>query len=81
MAPQVYHPRHDDGAYAVWMDSQADVYVEELDEPDEAFDLAVEIQESEGIPFRMAYQLALQQLPGCAAFAQGWDSVAQLTMV
>ncbi len=71
----------DDGAYAVWMSSQADAYVDEMDEPDEAFDLAVEIQNAEGIPFRVAYQRALQQLPGCAAFAQGWDTAVQLTLV
>jgi len=71
-------PRQDDGAYDVWMSSQADAYVNELDEDDPIFDLAVEIQDAEIIPFKDAYRKALQQLPGCAVFAQDWDMHAWL---
>jgi hypothetical protein len=74
----VAHPRHDDGTYAVRMAAQADAYVEDLNEVDEAFDLACEIQDSEGCTFREAYRRALQQLPGCAVFAQDWDAHAWL---
>jgi hypothetical protein len=74
----VAHTRSDDGAYAVWMSSQVDAYVEELDEEDPVFDLAVEIQDAEGGTFKEAYRKALQQLPGCAVFAQDWDAHAWL---
>jgi hypothetical protein len=70
----VAHLRSDDVTYSVWMSAQADAYVEELDEVDEAFDLAVEIQDTEGCTFREAYRKALQQLPGCAVFARDWDA-------
>ncbi len=49
---------HDDGAYDVRMAAQADVYVEELDEEDPVFDVAVEIQDTEGISFVAAYARA-----------------------
>jgi hypothetical protein len=74
----VAHTRQDDSVYRAWMSAQADAYVAELDEVDEAFDLAVEIQDSEGCTFREAYQRALQMLPGCAVFAQSWDTHAWL---
>ncbi len=72
----VAHTRLDDSVYRAWMSAQADAYVEELDEPDEAFDLACEIQDAEGCTFREAYRKALQQLPGCAVFARAWDAHA-----
>jgi hypothetical protein len=84
----VAHPRSDDGAYGVWMDSQSDCWYDELEEEEvtagipqmqqlplfaEVDELALELCEAEGLPFTTAVVEAGRRMLGLQAYARDWD--------